>query len=83
MDFTLSDDQQQLLDGLANTLAPFDDDYWLSCDRDARFPEDFVRAMANGGWLGIAMPEAQGGSGLGVTEAALMMGAVARKGTRG
>lgn len=80
MDFSLSDDQQQLLDGLRSTLAPFDDDYWLSCDRDARFPEEFVRAMADGGWLGIAMTEAHGGAGLGVTEAALMMGEVARKG---
>ncbi|MEM7061315.1 MAG: acyl-CoA dehydrogenase family protein [Pseudomonadota bacterium] len=80
MDFSLSDDQQQLLDGLGSTLAPFEDDYWLGCDRDARFPEDFVHAMADGGWLGIAMPEAHGGAGLGVTEAALMMGQVAEKG---
>ena len=80
MDFTLTSDQQSLLDGLDATLAPFDDDYWLQADRNAAFPDSFVRAMADGGWLGIAMPEAYGGSGLGVTEAALMMGRVARKG---
>ncbi|MEM7022553.1 MAG: acyl-CoA dehydrogenase family protein [Pseudomonadota bacterium] len=80
MDFALTEDQRGLLDGLASTLAPYDDAYWLACDREARFPDAFVSAMADGGWLGIAMPEEHGGSGLGVTEAALMMGEVARKG---
>ena len=80
MDFELTDDQQSLLDGIAGTLQPFDDAYWLDCDRSARFPVDFVRAMAEGGWLGIALPEEYGGAGLGVTEAALMMGEVARRG---
>lgn len=55
----------------------FDDNYWLGCDRDHRFPHEFYEAMAAGGWLGIAMPEEFGGSGLGVTEAALMMQVVA------
>ena len=80
MDFSLTPDQTALLDGLATTLEPFDDSYWLACDRDASFPDAFVRAMADGGWLGIAMPEEHGGSGLGVTEAALMMYEVARRG---
>ena len=80
MHFDLTDDQQSMLDGLAGALAPFDDAFWLECDRTARFPTDFVCAMADGGWLGIALPEEYGGSGLGVTEAALMMGAVARQG---
>ena len=80
MDFELTDDQQSLIDGLAATLARFGDDYWAACDREARFPDDFVAAMAEGGWLGIALPEAHGGAGLGVTEAALMMLEVARAG---
>ena len=80
MDFELSDDQSSLLDGLAATLARFGDDYWAACDREAGFPDAFVAAMAEGGWLGIALPEAHGGAGLGVTEAALMMLEVARTG---
>ena len=80
MDFSLTSDQSALLDGLTSTLEPFDDAYWLACDRDAAFPDAFVRAMADGGWLGIAMPVEFGGSGLGVTEAALMMYEVARRG---
>src|SRR5690606_31432156 len=58
----------------------FGEDYWLACERDARFPEEFYRTMAEAGWLGIAMPEEYGGSGLGVTEAALIMQAIAESG---
>jgi acyl-CoA dehydrogenase len=80
MDFEPSDDQRSLIDGLTGTLARFGDDYWAACDREALFPDEFVAAMAEGGWLGIALPEAHGGAGLGVTEAALMMLEVARAG---
>jgi acyl-CoA dehydrogenase len=51
----------------------FDADYWLARDEDGEFPREFHRAMAEGGWLGITMPQAYGGAGLGVTEAAVMM----------
>jgi acyl-CoA dehydrogenase len=58
----------------------FDDGYWLARDRDGEFPREFVAAFAAGGWIGTAMPEAYGGAGLGVTEAALAMQAVAESG---
>lgn len=51
----------------------FDDAYWREHDRNATFPHEFRKTIADGGWLGIAMPEAYGGGGLGVTEAAIMM----------
>jgi acyl-CoA dehydrogenase len=51
----------------------FDDSYWAELDRTHAFPHAFAQAIAEGGWLGIAMPEAYGGAGLGVTEAAIMM----------
>jgi acyl-CoA dehydrogenase len=51
----------------------FDDRYWQEKDRTATFPHEFTKAIADGGWLGIAMPEEYGGAGLGVTEAAIMM----------
>src|ERR1700727_1723964 len=60
--------------------APFDDAYWLARDRDGGFPEDFHRAFAQAGFLGIAIPEEHGGSGLGITEAAILMQAVAQSG---
>jgi len=78
MDFRPTDDQRALVEGVRAALRPFDDAYWLDHDRAARFPEAFVRAMADGGWLGIALPKDVGGVGLGVTEAALMMLEVAK-----
>jgi len=58
----------------------FDDGYWLDHDRSGEYPQAFKDAMAQGGWLGIAMPKAHGGSGLGIGEAAVMMRAVAESG---
>ncbi|HVC62314.1 MAG TPA: acyl-CoA dehydrogenase family protein [Acetobacteraceae bacterium] len=80
MDFALSPEQQQIRDEVLRLCARFDDSYWLERERSATFPEGFYRAMAAGNWLGIAMPEAYGGAGLGITEAALMMQAVAESG---
>jgi acyl-CoA dehydrogenase len=51
----------------------FDDAYWSRLDTTHAFPHEFSEAIAEGGWLGIAMPEEYGGAGLGVTEAAIMM----------
>jgi acyl-CoA dehydrogenase len=80
MDLRLSDEQQAIEDSVAKVCARFGDDYWSACDSEARFPEEFYRAMGEGGWLGITMPEELGGGGLGVTEAALMMHAVTKSG---
>ena len=66
--------------GVRAVVTRFDDDYWLARDTDGRFPSEFHRAMAEGGWLGVTMPEAYGGAGLGVTEAAVMMHEVASHG---
>ena len=73
----LTDDQRALVDAVGRIVDGFDDDYWRTADEEARFPVEFAGAMAEGGWLGIAMPEAVGGAGLGLTEAALMMNRVA------
>ena len=80
MNFELSDEQRHIQDAVASICGSFDDDYWLGKDRDGGFPEDFYRAMAVLGWLGVAMPEEYGGAGLGIFEAALMMEAVAASG---
>jgi acyl-CoA dehydrogenase len=77
MDFSLTDDQQSICDAVQKACAPFNDEYWLARDHTGDFPVDFHRMMADGGWLGIAMPEQYGGAGLGVTEAALLMHTVA------
>jgi acyl-CoA dehydrogenase len=69
-------DRQAIEESIAKICARFGDDYWTECDQQPRFPQEFHKAMAEAGWLGIAMPEELGGAGLGVTEAAIMMQAV-------
>lgn len=80
MDFELTAEQQAIRESIFKLCEKYDDAYWLEHDRSGEFPEDFVKDIADGGWLGIAMPSEYGGSGLGVTEAAIMMQAVAESG---
>src|ERR1700723_1814334 len=80
MDFSTNDDHEAIRKGVAGVVSRFGDDYWLERDDDGRFPSEFHRAMAEGGWLGLTMPEQYGGSGLGVTEAMVMMHEVASHG---
>ena len=72
--------RDEIRDAVLKLCARFDDAYWLEHDRSGEYPQAFKDAMAQGGWLGIAMPRAYGGSGLGVSEAAVMMRAVAESG---
>src|SRR4029078_4047199 len=80
MDFSLSAEQQAIRAAIEKICAGFPDDYCLAKDQTGDFPHDFHRAFADQGWLGIAIPQAYGGSGLGVTEAAIMMQTVAESG---
>ena len=78
--FKVSSEQQAIIDGVTSICAGFSDDYWTECDQAARFPREFHRAIADAGWLGVTMPEAYGGAGLGIKEASLVMHTVARHG---
>jgi acyl-CoA dehydrogenase len=80
MTFRLTQEQDEIRSTILRICAEFDDDYWLDRDTNGGFPEELHGAMARGGWLGIAMPEEYGGAGLGITEAAIMMQAVAESG---
>ena len=76
----LNEDQQSIRDAVAKVCAQFDAEYWRRTDETGIWPEEFTKAMADGGWLGIAMPEEVGGSGMGLMEASIMMQTVARSG---
>ncbi|GAX56791.1 acyl-CoA dehydrogenase family protein [Streptomyces olivochromogenes] len=80
MDFELTEDQETIRKAVVGLLRDFDDRYWMEKDRDHRFPEEFYAAVANGGWLGLTIPEEYGGHGLGITEATLLLEEVARSG---
>ncbi len=78
--FWFTDEQEAIREGVLRLCARFDADYWRRTDETGQFPEDFVAAMAEAGWLGASMPTALGGSGLGLTEAAIAMQAVTESG---
>src|SRR5580704_4851143 len=80
MDFSLSAEQQQIRDSILKLCSRFDDDYWRARDRSGEFPHELHTVLAQAGWLGIAMPAEHGGAGLGITEAAIMMQAIAESG---
>ena len=78
--FWFTEEQQAIRDGVLKLCERFDANYWRRTDETGDFPEAFVAAMAGAGWLGAAMPAELGGSGLGLTEAAIAMQAVAESG---
>ena len=80
MVYQLTPEQQALKDAISALCQRFDDDYWRDHDKRGAFPEEFYRSIAQDGWLGIAMPEPYGGAGQGITEASLVVQAVAASG---
>src|SRR5437762_12459987 len=80
MTFALTAEQLEIREAVSRLCQGFGDDYWLKKDTEGGFPHEFHRAMAEDGWLGVAMPEAYGGSGLGIAEAAVVMQGVAQSG---
>jgi acyl-CoA dehydrogenase len=80
VDFASTPEQERIREAIAKLCERFGDDYWLARDKDGEFPVEFHQACARDGWLGIAMPEEYGGAGLGISEAAVMMQAIAESG---
>ena len=80
MDFAPTPEQERIREAVAKLCAQFGDEYWLKHDREGGFPAELHQALARDGWLGVAMPEEFGGAGLGISEAAVMMQAIAESG---
>jgi acyl-CoA dehydrogenase len=80
MDFTPDPDEELIRDAVRAVCARFDDAYWSERDARHEFPWEFYGAMADGGWVGIAIPEAYGGGGRGINEASIVLEEVAASG---
>jgi len=80
MNFAWTPEQEAIREAILQVCKPFDAAYWLERDRNGGFPLDFHKAIADAGWLGVCMPEAYGGSGLGIQEAAIMVQAISESG---
>ena len=80
LNFELTSAQQEIVRQIRSLCTNFPDEYWREQDARAEFPQDFFEAIAKAGYLGVAIPEKYGGSGLGITEAALILLEVAASG---
>src|SRR5260370_19746626 len=80
MDFSEDTGHRQIRDAIKGICAQFPDEYWAEADSTHTFPWDFYRAMARGGWIGIAIPAEYGGGGAGITEASIILEEVAASG---
>jgi len=80
MDFALTEQQELIRKEVSALARSFPPEYWLEKDNKAEYPFEFVKAFAQAGWLGVIVPEEYGGSGLGVTEASLMLHDIAASG---
>ena len=80
MDFETTEEHQLIRDAIGKICADFPDEYWSKCDDGHLFPWDFYNALAEAGWIGIAIPEQYGGSGRGITEASIVLEEVAASG---
>ncbi|MGJ7505292.1 MULTISPECIES: acyl-CoA dehydrogenase family protein [unclassified Variovorax] len=80
MNFEQTPEQQSIREAVKDLCTRFPESYWRERDTDGVFPHAFYDAMAQAGWLGLAIPEKYGGAGLGVQEACAMMQTVAESG---
>ena len=80
MDFETTDEHQLIRNAIGKICADFPDEYWSKCDNGHLFPWDFYNALAEAGWIGIAIPEQYGCSGRGITEASIVLEEVAASG---
>ena len=80
MDFTVDEDHEAIREGVRRVCSKFPDTYWRECDEAHEFPWAYYEAMAEGGWIGIAIPEEFGGGGQGITEASIVLEEVAASG---
>lgn len=72
--------QLTVREAVAQVCSEFPNTYWQEHDQNEQDPKEFHAAMAKNGWLGIALPESLGGSGLGISEATTMMQTIAESG---
>ena len=80
MDFSLTVFQKQIQETVRALSSKYDLEYWREKDRTGEYPWEFVKELAEGGWLGAIIPEEYGGQGMGIMEASLILHEVAASG---
>ena len=73
MDFGLTEDQQAIRSAVRELCSQYPESYWRQIDAERGYPDAFVAALTEGGWLGCLIPPEYGGAGLGITEASIIL----------
>ena len=81
--FQFTDEQNLIREGVKDVCKKFPPKYWRECDRKKSYPEEFVRELTTGGWLAALIPKEFDGSGLGLTEACIILEEINRSGANG
>ena len=76
----MSETHPEIRDGIRALCKGFPGEYWRQCDRERAYPTDFVGTLSDAGYLAVLIPEEFGGSGLGISEAAAILGEIHHSG---
>lgn len=83
MEFRLTEEQEKIRRNVREDCEQYPDEYWRELDSDRRYPEEFVQALTDAGWLSALIPEEYGGLGLGVIEGSIILEEINRSGANG
>ena len=83
MNFAYSDTQEEIRTAVTALCSNYGLDYWRECDEAGAYPDAFVNAMAEAGWLAALIPEKYGGSGLGIMDACVILETINAQGGNG
>ncbi|MDB5857315.1 MAG: acyl-CoA dehydrogenase protein, partial [Ramlibacter sp.] len=83
MNFSYSPTQLEIAEAVRGLCARYPDEYWRRCDAAKAYPEEFVAAMTEAGWLASLIPEQYGGSGLGLLDACVILQEINAQGGNG
>jgi acyl-CoA dehydrogenase len=75
--------EDELRSGVRELCNRFPDEYWRRVDREEAYPQEFVDALTEAGWLAALIPAEYGGAGLGISQAAVIMEEINRSGANG
>lgn len=83
MDFALTPEQLAIQESVGQLCAGFSQEYWRDVDDRREYPEAFVKALTEGGWLGVLIPEEYGGGGGTISDGAVILEAINTSGGSG
>lgn len=73
MDFEFSRSEREIRAAVATLCARFGDEYWRQCDERGAYPDEFVKALSEAGWLAALIPQEYGGAGLTMLEGSIIL----------